>query len=155
VLIEHFAFDLIDAPWQFRYPLADAGCVDARAMLQGKISYAMVDSARGPRHNVDYGTMSPLRRGDCRFDYAIVSQMDRYRAEAAMFPAENAAYREMLRRGHVVASFVPRAGQSGRWTVRIIRMNPDAWQHQQASDPTSPNIASRDDDAPKRGNSIR
>lgn len=128
VLIEHFAFDLIDAPWQFRYPLAEAGCVDAKAMLQGKISYAMVDSARGARHNVDYGTMSAARRGACRFDYAILTQMDRYHAEAAMFPAEDAAYRELLGRGRVVASFVPHAGQSGRWIVRIVRMNPDAWQ---------------------------
>lgn len=143
VLIEHFAFDLVDAPWQFRYPLAETGCVDARAMLQGKISYAMVDSARGARHNVDYGTMSAGRRASCRFDYAILTQMDRYRAEAAMFPAEDAAYRDLLRRGRVVASFVPRAGQSGRWTVRIVRMNPDAWQPVQGSDPTMQDISER------------
>jgi hypothetical protein len=124
VLIEHFAFDLVNAPWGFRFPLAEAGCVDARAMLKGKIAYAEVDGARGARHNVDYGTMPESRRAECRFDYAILSQMDRYFAESGRFPVESKAYRDLVAQGQVVASFEPQPGQSGRWIVRIVRMNP-------------------------------
>lgn len=46
VIIEHFAFDIVDAPWRILFPMGDAGCVDAKAMLQGKISYSLVEASR-------------------------------------------------------------------------------------------------------------
>jgi hypothetical protein len=120
VLIEHFAFDLVDQPWRFLFPLGDAGCVDARAALRGKIAYAPVDRARGMRANVDYGTLAPTKRDSCRADYAILTQYDRYRQEKGAFPAEYAAYRDLIAQGRIVARFVPDTGVSGGRIVTIV-----------------------------------
>lgn len=120
VLIEHFAFDLIGEPWHFLFPVGEAGCVDARAMLHGKTSYTPVDRARGTRANIDYGTMAADKRAGCRPDFAILTQYDRYRRESAAFPAEYAAYRALIARGRVVASFAPRAGVMGGRVVTVV-----------------------------------
>jgi hypothetical protein len=122
VLLEHFAFDLLPQPWHFLFPLGDVGCVDARAALGGKVQLSTVQAGRGARANVDYGTVSPDRRDTCRADYAILTQADRYAAERAAFPAEDAAYRELLARGEIVASFAPESGRIGGPVVRIVRL---------------------------------
>lgn len=121
VLVEHFAFDLEDTPWRFIFPLGDVGCIDARAMLHGKVQLQAVDARRGNRANVDYGTVSPTARQTCRADYAILTQFDRYAAERNAFPAEYAAYRELLARSELVATFEPQYGKTGGPIVRIIR----------------------------------
>lgn len=120
VLVEHFAFDLLPQPWDFLFPIGDAGCVDARALLQGQTSYTPIDQARGTRSNLDYGTMAPRRRADCRLDFAILTQYDRYRRERAAFPAEYAAYRDLIARGRIVASFDPQPGHVGGRNVTIL-----------------------------------
>lgn len=125
VLIEHFAFDLLPQPWHFLFPIGDAGCVDAVAMLRGKTSYTPIDRARGTRANIDYGTMAPAQRGACRPDYAILTQYDRYRREAHAFPAEYAAYRDLLARGRIVARFDPVPGRIGGRNVTIVRFRND------------------------------
>jgi 4-amino-4-deoxy-L-arabinose transferase-like glycosyltransferase len=123
VLIEHFAFDLISEPWHFLFPVGDAGCVDAIGFLRGKKGYGMIDQARGGRANLDFGTMAPERRDDCRPDFAILTEYERYAQERAAFPAEYAAYRELLARGTVVARFQPQAGVAGGKTVLIVRFD--------------------------------
>ena len=123
VMIEHFGFDLYAQPWQLVFPLGDAGCVDAKALLKGKVNYAAIEQGRGARANVDYGTMTPARRGTCAADYAILTQYDRYAAEHAAFPREYAAYREMLSHGVIVATFAPRQYDSAGPVVRIFRYN--------------------------------
>ncbi|MCI4590455.1 glycosyltransferase family 39 protein [Sphingobium sp. BYY-5] len=120
VLIEHFAFDLLPQPWHFVFPIGDAGCIDAAALLRGKTSYAPIDQARGTRANIDYGTMAPARRAACRPDYAILTQYDRYRREAHAFPGEYAAYRDLIARGRVVANFGPQEGRIGGRLVTIV-----------------------------------
>lgn len=120
VLVEHFAFDLLSQPWRFLFPFGDVGCVDARAMLGGKVQLDTVSASRGARSNVDYGTVAPAKRASCRTDYALITQADRYAAERAAFPAEDAAYRELLARGEVVARFVPGPGVGGP-TVLVVR----------------------------------
>ncbi|HUD91928.1 ArnT family glycosyltransferase [Sphingobium sp.] len=120
VLVEHFAFDLLPQPWHFIFPIGDAGCIDAVGLLHGKTSYAPIDQARGTRANVDYGTMAPARRANCRPDYAILTQYDRYRREARAFPAEYAAYRELIARGRIVASIAPQRGAVGGRMVTIV-----------------------------------
>ena len=120
VMIEHFAFDLYPQQWTFLFPLGEVGCVDAKAMLRGKVGYSAIDSGRNGRSNVDYGTLSPATRPSCRSDYAIISQYDRYRQEQANFPKEYAAYRQLLAQGTIVASFAADPGRSVGPTIRIV-----------------------------------
>lgn len=120
ILVEHFAFDILPQPWTFLFPIGDAGCVDARKLLQGQTSYAPIDQARGARSNLDYGTMSPQSRGKCRLDYAILTQYDRYRREQANFPTEYAAYRDLIATGQIVANFNPKPGVVGGRNVIIV-----------------------------------
>lgn len=121
VLIEHFDFGMAVQPWTIRFPMGDAGCIDAKAMLQGKISYAIIDDARGSRANVDIGTVAPARRESCATDYAIFTSYDRYRAERERFPVETASYEDILRRGRIIASFHPEPGRVGGPIVRIVK----------------------------------
>jgi hypothetical protein len=120
VMIEHFGFDLYPQPWQILFPLGDAGCVDVRALLQGRIGYDVIDRARGDRSNIDYGTLAPDKRETCMTGFAIITQYDRYRAEARDFPAEERAYALLLSHGHEVASFFPEWGRSSGPIVRIF-----------------------------------
>lgn len=120
VLVEHFAFDMLAEPWRFLFPLGDAGCVDARAFLQGKVPYAVIERARGARSNVDYGTVAASRRATCRADVAILTQADRYRRERGRFPAEYDAYRALIERGRVAAVFEPEQGEIGGPVVTVV-----------------------------------
>lgn len=120
VLVEHFAFDLLDEPWRFLFPLGDAGCIDARAFLHGKVAYATIERARAGRSNVDLGTVSPARLATCRADVAVLTQYSRYRRERDRFPSEYAAYRALIMNGHVAAVFSPRPGRIGGPMVAIV-----------------------------------
>ena len=120
VLVEHFAFDILDAPWRILFPLGDAGCRDARGLLRGEIRYAEIERLRAGRSNVDYGTVAPGQRGSCAANFAILAQMDRYRQEQARFPNENAAYRDLLRHGRVATVLRPSPGRIGGPVVTVI-----------------------------------
>lgn len=120
ILVEHFAFDIVPEPWRFLFPMGDAGCVDAGALLHGKIDYATIERARGTRSNVDYGTIAPARADTCRADVAILTQYDRYRRESALFPREAAAYRRLLVTGDVRATFTPEPGRIAGPVVTIV-----------------------------------
>lgn len=122
VILEHFAFDLVNAPWRLLFPLGDAGCVDAKAMLQGKINYSLVEENRGSRSNIDYGTIARNRESSCNSDFAIFTEYDRYRAEQGYFPNEYETYRRLLAHGKIVATFAPSPGVSGGPVVRVVRM---------------------------------
>ena len=123
VIVEHFAFDLLPRPWHFLFPVGETGCVDARAMLTGKVSNSTIAALRGERSNVDYGTMAASKRPTCRADYAIITQYDRYAAEKSDFPAEYAAYQALLAQGHIVASFYPDKPLIGGPVTRIVAFN--------------------------------
>ncbi|MCW1429328.1 ArnT family glycosyltransferase [Novosphingobium sp. JCM 18896] len=123
ILLEHFAFDLLPRPWHFLFPFGSVGCIDARATLGGKIQLSTVQSGRGSRTNIDYGTVAADKRGSCAADYAILTQADRYAAESQAFPEEAAAYRTLMARGTLVASFVPEAGKVGGPVVRIVKFS--------------------------------
>lgn len=121
ILIEHFAFDLLPQPWDFMFPLGDVGCVDVRDYLAGKVQLSKVQSSRGARANIDFGTVAPDKRDTCRTDYAILTQGDRYAAERQAFPAEDAAYRAFIAQGELAATFSPEPGKVGGPIVRIVR----------------------------------
>lgn len=120
VMIEHFGFDLYPRPWRILFPVGLAGCVDARALLRGGAEYKAIDTARAGHSNIDYGTLPADRRASCHADFAIITQFDRYAAEANAFPQEYGAYVELLSRGRVVASFFPDSGYSAGPVVRIV-----------------------------------
>lgn len=126
ILVEHFAFDLVDSPFEFVFPLGAAGCKDARGLISDRVDNTMVASARKGRTNIDIGTVEPALLGTCRADYAVLSQYTRYIAEKDRFPREYAAYRRFLDSGVKVAEFTPRRGVAGGWPVVILRLDAKA-----------------------------
>lgn len=124
VIVEHFAFDLLPQPWTFLFPLGEAGCVNARALLRGKTEYTLVAQARGARTNVDYGTIARKQEGSCRADFAILTHYHRYSDERATFPAAYATYRRLIERGRVVATIEPKPHHRGGPTVTIVDLRP-------------------------------
>ncbi|WP_236697361.1 ArnT family glycosyltransferase [Sphingomonas sp. Leaf357] len=120
VLIEHNAFDLIGQPWHVLFPMGNAGCVDVVALIHGRANYAVIEMARGGRSNLDYGTLPPARRADCRLDFAILSQADRYRQESGLFPNEDAAYRALIAERSAGMTFTPVPGRVGGPVVTIV-----------------------------------
>ncbi len=124
VLIEHFGFDLYPQPWRIVFPMGKLGCVDARALLHGRVDNAAIDDAREGKANVDYGTMPRAMEHDCHADYAIVTQFDRYAAEQADFPQEVQAYRDLLAGSRELARFAPAPGVSFGPVTRVVRLAP-------------------------------
>lgn len=120
VMIEHFAFDLIDAPWTILFPMGDAGCVDAKSLINGRVNYSVIDKARGSRSNVDYGTVAPSKRDSCRSDYVILMEMERYRAERVLFPDEYHAYESLLADMKVRTIIHPEPGRYAGPTMVIM-----------------------------------
>lgn len=121
VLVEHFAFDFVSRPWTTLFPMGDAGCVDARALLDGRVDYRVVEAARGSRSNVDYGTLPASRRSACTPDYLILMELERYRAERDRFPQQWAAYAGLLERADVATVIRPQPGISVGPVITILR----------------------------------
>ena len=123
VTVEHGAFDILGQPWRFLYPVG-VGCVDVRAALGGKFSYATVDKRRHGKPVIDLGTVAPERLASCHGDWAITVNWDRYRAEPQHFAAEAASYARLAEGGHIAASFYPEPGRVGGPIVRVVRLAP-------------------------------
>jgi hypothetical protein len=119
ILIEHAAIDLVQGPWQVRFPLGTAGCIDARRALSGRIRYSQVEGSRAGSPIVDIGHVATGRLGSCRLDYAILSHDQRYRAEPDRFAAELGRYRQVLAGMRLLAVISPRRGSRGGPTVSI------------------------------------
>ena len=136
VLVEHFGFDLLHAPYRFRWPVGDAGCIDPLALIRDKASYQSIEKMRGSRSNVDFGTVAADKLDSCRADYAILTQYDRYRAEKQRFPSEYANYQRLIDNGETLAVFRPERGVSGGWVVRVLRLTPAGGAAQSPAAPT-------------------
>lgn len=126
VMVEHFAFDLVEQPWTVMFPMGDAGCIDAKALLDGKTDYRMIEAARGNRSNVDYGTVASTRRSGCKADYMILMEMERYHSERHRFPAEYAAYAALLTEMDIQAVFRPQPGKRGGPVMIVLAAKPTA-----------------------------
>ena len=122
VLIEEASFDLFARPGRIVFPLGSLGCVDLRAELASRPTYARVERARTGRAIVDLGHVDPDKIASCAADYAIVTHHDRYLAERRRFPAELDLYRRLIRSGEVVASFRPKPQVRGGPVVIILRL---------------------------------
>ncbi len=120
IMIESFAFDMVHRAPTVSLPLGDIGCVNAQAMIDGRIDYALVEGARKGRSKFDYGTMEASARPSCLSDYYIVTEMDRYAAEREAFSQEYGAYAALLDNGEIVATFRPEPGVSVGPVVKII-----------------------------------
>lgn len=120
IMIEHFAFDMVHRAPTVSFPLGTIGCVNAQAMLDGRIDYSLVEGARKGRSKFDYGTMAAAVRPTCASDYYIVTEMERYRAEQTDFAQEYAAYAALLDDGEIIATFRPEPGVSVGPVVNII-----------------------------------
>ncbi len=124
VAVEHFAFQLIAAGYPVLFPVGEAGCRDARTMLTGKISYAQVGKLRGRTTLADFGTIEPTRLASCRAPVVMTVDYDRYRAEAADYPVELAAYATILAGAREVAVFRPVAKRIGGPVTRVWFVDP-------------------------------
>jgi hypothetical protein len=120
VAIEHLAFDLLRQPWTILYPLGEAGCVSVTATLKSQIDYPTVQRERNGSALIDLGTVSTHKLASCRADYTIVSNYDRYLAEAGRHPGELATYRRLLAGTRIVATFRPVRGRIGGPIVRVL-----------------------------------
>ncbi|MCB2061013.1 MAG: glycosyltransferase family 39 protein [Novosphingobium sp.] len=124
VLLEHAAFDLLQGPWTFRFPLASAGCVDAKAALSGRIRYSRVERLRSGSPIVDLGHVETELLSSCRADYAILTHYDRYRENPGVYTTELGSYERILAKGVVEATIRPRPGHSSGPVVRIVKLRP-------------------------------
>lgn len=126
VLVEHFAFDLVSQPWTVVFPMGAAGCINAKALLDGKTDYRTIEAARGNRSNIDYGTVEPALRDGCKADYMILMEMERYHNERQRFPAQNAAYQALLGSMEVKAVFRPEPGKRSGPVMMVLAARPAA-----------------------------
>lgn len=119
ILVEHAAIDLLHGPWRISFPLGAAGCVDARAVLEGRIAPGEVEKLRSGRPVVDIGHLDAGAIPACRPDYAVLTHYERYRAERRQFPEAFARYEELLEGAEIRAVFRPERGRSGGPPVLI------------------------------------
>lgn len=109
VLIEHPAFDLLDAPWQLLFPMGSAGCVDVHDMLAGRIRQSEVEDRRHGGAIVDVGHVDMARLDSCRADFAVVTNHLRYRADPVHYGEQLRRYDQLLAGGklRLVVKAVP------------------------------------------------
>ncbi len=122
ILLEHAGLDLLSGPWQFRFPLGSAGCVDARQALSGKVRYADVETQRRSSPIVDIGYVDEQKLSTCQADYAVLSNYDRYRASPEHFGTQIARYDSIIQNGRARAIIHPVPGQSSGPVVRIVEI---------------------------------
>ncbi|MEP7007837.1 MAG: glycosyltransferase family 39 protein [Sphingomonas bacterium] len=122
IAVEHFAFNLSQAGYRIIFPAGQAGCVDAMALLNRRVSYAQTGRIRGNVGLADFGTVPTAVQSTCRAGVVMVTDLDRYLAESETYPSEIAAYRRILAGGRLVAIVRPIIGRVGGPAVRIYRL---------------------------------
>jgi 4-amino-4-deoxy-L-arabinose transferase-like glycosyltransferase len=124
ILIEHPAFDLLDAPWRLLFPMGSAGCVDVHDLLAGRVSQTDVEDRRHGAAIVDIGHVDEARLDSCRADFAVVTNHLRYRADPVHYREELRRYDQLLDGGQLrlVARAVP--GVSSGPEVQVIELAP-------------------------------
>ncbi|MEJ7925889.1 glycosyltransferase family 39 protein [Sphingobium sp. AN641] len=120
IVLEHLAFDLLDPKWTFLLPAGDRGCLEASGQLEAKAGPGALDSWRGKRAVVDFGTMDEGGLPSCRADFAVFSHYDRYKAEGALYAREAARYERFVRGGRLRATFRPEQDRIGGPFIRIV-----------------------------------
>lgn len=126
ILVEHAAFDLLQKGWPLRFPLGSAGCVDAGALLAGKIRYSRVETMRSGRAVVDIGHVDRTQLESCRARYAIFTHYQVYQNDRHRFSEQWEAYRMIAAGGRVRAIIQPVAGVRGGPVVHIVELRSPA-----------------------------
>lgn len=122
ILVEHAAFDLQQGGWRVRFPLGSAGCLDAAAVISGKIKGSQIESSRGGAPLIDLGHVAPERLESCRADYAILSHWATYRAAPRGFETELSRYEALARGGRLEAVIRPEPGRHAGPTLYVLRL---------------------------------
>ena len=122
IVLEGLLFELLHGGWRFRYPIGALGCVDVADTLAGRIDFPTVERAQKGRNQIHLGTIDPAKVDSCRADYAIISEYDRYAAEAPKWAIERGVYRALLTGATPVVTFRPVEGRIGGPIVRIYRL---------------------------------
>src|SRR4029079_14095750 len=124
IIIEYPELKLRAQPFRFLFPVGSRGCLDARALLSSNVRYDDIQQARAGSPVVDLSAIPPRAQASCRADYAVLTYYDLHLREAARFPSEIAAYRQILGAGRTCALFQPEAGRIGGPIVRIVAIPP-------------------------------
>jgi len=122
ILVEHAAFDLLQGGWRLRFPLGSAGCVDAGALLAGRINYSRVETLRSGRAVVDIGHIDDAQLSSCRARYAIFSHYQVYADDRRRFDPQWRIYRDIAAGGRLRAVIRPEAGVRGGPVVHIYEL---------------------------------
>lgn len=122
VLVEDGALDLLAGPWEVRFPLGAAGCIDGGRALAGKLTAAEVERNRTGRAIVDLGHVEPALLATCRTDYAVISHWARYRAGPDDYGEQIRRYQDLTAGADMVARIIPRAGKTGGPVVYVFRL---------------------------------
>lgn len=124
VLVEYPALALLTTRLEFLYPAGAIGCIDGRSTLAGTVKLPAVDAMRGKgreaRAILDIGTIDPRKLDACPADLLLLTDYDRYLAEAGRYPGEIANYRRLMSRSRVLAVFAPKWGRSSGPVVRVV-----------------------------------
>jgi len=137
ILVEHAALDLLAGPWKLLFPLGKAGCVDARAVLAGRIRYSDAEMLRSGSPVVDLGNVDPAGLASCRARYLVLSHYDRYAADQLSYAAQWRHY-AALTRGAVLRYRLPPAADRGGPVIFIFEtLPPKDRQPQAAAEPNS------------------
>ncbi len=121
VLIEYFAFDLANEPWDLKFPAGEAGCLDPMVTLSGGMDIKDTDKWRSGSAVVDIGSVKPARLDSCVSDYAILTNYARYRDNKALYPSEYRNYRAIIEKGDIVGHFIPKSGVRGGPEIFIVK----------------------------------
>jgi 4-amino-4-deoxy-L-arabinose transferase-like glycosyltransferase len=122
ILVEHGALDLFSGPWDIRFPLGAAGCIDARQALAGRVTAADVERNRKGRAIVDIGHVEASLLATCRTDYAVLSHWEKYRADPETNREQLLRYRELTAGGRIEVRITPIAGRTGGPIVHIVKL---------------------------------
>ncbi|WP_447725246.1 glycosyltransferase family 39 protein [Sphingomonas koreensis] len=122
VLVEHAAFDLLQNGWPLRFPLGSAGCVDAAALLAGRIPYSRVETLRAGSAVVDIGHLDRKQMAGCVARFAVFTHDQVYRAEPARYQAQLDIYRAISAGGRLRAVIRPEPGSRGGPVVHIFEL---------------------------------
>lgn len=125
ILVEHAALDLLSGPWELLFPLGKAGCVDARAVLAGRIRYADAELLRAGRPVVDLGNVDAARLASCRARYLVLSHFDRYSADRTGYAAQWRAYATLTDGAALRYQLFPAADRGGP-AIFVFEMPPHA-----------------------------
>lgn len=124
VIIEHFAFDLQSTELEILFPIGEAGCLNARDLLSGRIDYRFIEGLRNGNANLDLAAVPEAQVASClKADFAIITEYDRYLAENSRYPEQVARYERLLQGSTILKRITARPGEiGGRPSAMVVKL---------------------------------